>query len=134
MWKNRLECQYKFKKVFLKRTVFSYCYMIELLFCHSYIELRVRLRLNWGWFRAEVEMRLRWGWVEVYLNLSWVWVELVNVELRKKLDFHMIRLWFKICLRSTHIAKQHIFSMSSSILVLVLPNLREIFWLLRAKE
>ena len=73
---------------------------IGLLLCQSHIELRLRLKLSWGW--DEVESKLSWNWAELGLSL-------VNVELRKKLSFHRIRIMVLIIFRSTHIAEQHWF-------------------------
>ena len=66
------------------------------------LTLILRLRFKWGW--DDVESKFSWNWVGVELRKG-------SFELRKKLG-----LWFKICFRSTHIAKQHMFSMSPSIL------------------
>ena len=74
-------------------------------------EVDLNLRLKWGW--DEIESKLSWNWVEV--ELSWGWDEL-RLNKERNWPFIGVGLWFKICFRSTHVAEQHMFSMSPSIL------------------
>ena len=51
-------------------------------------------------------------------------LSLVNIELRKKLGFHRIRVMVLNIFRSTHIAEQHLFLCFLQFLLLMLSNLR----------
>ena len=86
-------------------------YKIGLLLCHSHIELRLRWSWYWGW--NEVESKFSWNWVVV--ELSWG-SDKLPLNKGRNWAFIWVGLWFKICFRSTHVAEQHMFSMSPSIL------------------
>ena len=54
-------------------------------------EVDLRMRLS----RSLVEFELRLSWLTLNLGRNWAFIG--------------FGLWFRICLRSTHIAKQHMF-------------------------
>ena len=68
---------------------------------------------GWGWFEAEVEMRLSRGLVEI--ELSWGW-DKFTMHRGRNWALLGVGLWSKIRFRSTHVAEQHMFSLSPSIL------------------
>ena len=81
------------------------------------VEVELRLILSWDWFEPEVEMRLSRSLVEIELRLSWVGVEISWHWIKwRNWAFLGVGLWSKICFRSTHVEKQHMFSLSPSIL------------------
>ena len=80
---------------------------------------------GWGWVEAEVDLnlRLKWDWDEIEWKFSWNWVEvelswgwdMLTLTKGRNWAFIGLELWFQICFRSNHIAKQHMFYMCPSI-------------------
>ena len=85
---------------------------------------------GWGWVEVDIEaevdlkLRLKWGSDEIESKFSWTWVEAelcwgwdkLTLNRGRSWAFLWVRLWSKICFRSTHVAKQHMFSLSPLIL------------------
>ena len=86
-------------------------------------EVNLRLRLKWGW--DEFEWRFSWNWVEV--ELSWGW-DMLTLTKGRNWAFIGLELWFQICFRSNHIAKQHMFYMCPSIFAFNFIWFNSLFW------
>ena len=67
----------------------------------------------WVEVTIDIEVRLSLSLVENESRLSW---DKLTLNQERNWAFIGLGLWFKICLRSTYVAEQHIFSMSPSIL------------------